>query len=427
MLKRQLLFAVATASVVGSSAAWPQAPAEKPPAIPPAAWPVSGIYTAPDTKDLGVWSGIPALSGTKIRGWVDGYYVYNFNTPDRATVNANRAASVIKGRDITVEGRTFDVRHNRPSFSLAEIEIEKVPEVGSVGFKLDVAFGKTQDIIVDTIRGALIPTGADESVARLKALQHASVSYNAPIGKGLRLDAGKFVTHIGGETIETVKNWNYSHSFFYTYAIPFQDTGLRLNYAWTDTFYTELYVLKGWNVTKDNNNGQTFGPSIGWTINPTTTLYANYLVGPEQTNNTSNQRHLVDAQLVLGPFADRWNFMINFDHGFEEKALGPTRDARWWGLAGYARYKVNDWLEPSLRLEYYDDGDGFTTGVAQKLKGITLTLNTKVGIGKGKEGMLLLRPEIRYDRSSANFFTKDSTFRSGKSQWTVGVGATLFF
>src|SRR5436309_2351317 len=64
-------------------------------------------------------------------------------------------------------------------------------------------------------------------------VQHASISYVAPIGSGLRFDVGKFVTHIGGETIETIKNNNYSHAFFYTYAIPFQDTGVRVHYDWT--------------------------------------------------------------------------------------------------------------------------------------------------------------------------------------------------
>lgn len=403
------------------------APAAAPaPEIPPASWPVSGIYTAPDTKDLGALTGIKLFSGTKVRGWIDANYVYNFNTPERSTVNANQAFSVIKGRNVSVEGRTFDIHHNSFSLSLAELEVEKVPEVGGVGFKFDLAFGETQDIIVDTIRGSLGPSASDSVTDFDKTFQHASVSYLAPIGKGLRFDAGKFVTHIGGETIETVKNWNYSHSFFYTYAIPFQDTGIRINYPWTDTFYTELYLLNGWNVTIDNNRGKTVGPSIGWTPLPWLSLYGNYLVGPEQNDNNSNLRHLVDGQLFLGPFADRWNFLINFDHGFEERAINAnTNNARWWGLTGYARYIVNDWFEPSVRFEYYHDGDGFTTGVPQILKGITLTLNSKIGVGK--TSMLLLRPELRYDWSNNNFFTRDSNFRVKKEQFTLGLGATWFF
>ena len=396
--------------------------------LQPPSWPVSGIYTAPDTKDLGQVTGISWLNGTKARGWIDTYYVYNFNTPDRTTVNTNQLASVIKGRNVSIEGRTFDIHHNSFGLSLAELEIEKVPEPGRVGFKFDMAFGETQDIIVDSIRGGLGPTAFDSVTDFDKTFQHASVSYLAPIGKGLRIDAGKFVTHIGGETIETVKNWNYSHSFFYTYAIPFQDTGIRLNYPWSDTFYTELYILNGWNVTVDNNKGKTVGPSIGWTPAPWISLYANYLVGPERNDNTRDDRHLVDMQLFLSPF-DRWNFLINFDYGVDKNAVAgpPVADAQWYGVTGYARYKLSERFEPSLRLEYYNDPDGFTTGVAQNLRSVTLTLNTKVGLGKGSGSIILLRPEIRYDRSNAPFYTKDGNFRSTKNQVTVGLGASWMF
>jgi len=398
--------------------------------IPTPSWPVSGIYTVPDTKDVGKLTGIPALEGTKIRGWIDTNYVVNFNHPARTTVNANQATSIVKGHDISVEGRTFDVHDESFNLSLAEVEIEKVPDVGGVGYKLDIAYGETQDIIVDTIRGSLGPSAAADSVTDFdKTFQHASVSYVAPWGKGVRFDAGKFVTHIGGETIETVKNWNYSHSFFYTYAIPFQDTGVHVSYPWTDKFYTDLYVLNGWNVTIDNNTGKTIGPAIGWTATPWLSVYANYLGGPEQNDTGRNLRHLFDTQVVLGPFYDRWNFMVNYDYGSEQKAINAitanVSNASWWGVTGYARYKINDMFEPSLRVEYFRDAKGMQTGIKQGLVGYTLTWNTKLAASKGS--LLLLRPEIRYDRSSDRFFTDDRRFHNNKDQLTVELGVSWLF
>lgn len=421
------LFA-APAAVLAPSALAQTSGETKPAELTPPSWPVSGIYTVPDTKDLGALTGFSGLSGVKVRGWIDTYYISNNNHPSRAVVNANQGTSVIKGSNVSVEGRTFDIHDRSFNFSLAEVEIEKVPEMGGVGFKLDLAVGETQEIIVNSIRGSQGPSVAGDSVSDSdKMFQHASVSYLAPIGRGLRFDAGKFVTHIGGETIETVKNWNYSHSFFYTYGIPFQDNGVRMNYAFTDTFYTELYVLNGWNVTTDNNSGKTWGPTIGWTATPWLTIYANYLTGPEKNDNTSDQRKLFDTQIVLGPFADRWNFMINYDNGKEAKSAAGGGEAIWKGVTGYVRYKVNDAFEPSLRIEKYSDPNGFTTGVAQKLTGYTLTLNTKVGQRKGSGSVLLLRPELRYDRSDANFYTKGNNFRSARNQMTVGMGATWMF
>lgn len=433
MLKRTVIAGVVAAAFLPGFASAQQAPppsppsaAEKPGESAPT-WPVSGIWMPSDAKDLGTLTGQSWLSGVKIRGWVDGYYVVNRNSPNRSTVDANQGASVVKGKDISIEGRTFDVHDRRLSLSLAEVEIEKIPEVGGFGFKLDLAAGDTQNIINDTIRGALGPNVSKGVVnGPGRNIQHASVSYNAPIGKGLRIDFGKLVTHIGAETIETAKNWNYSHGFFYTYAIPFQDTGARFNYAWSDTFYTELYVVQGWNVGRDNNSGKTWGPSVGWTPLPWLSIVANYLQGPEQNNNTSNKRTLFDSQVTVGPFFDRVTFMLNYDRGTEER-VPPTNttDARWSGATLYAKYKINDMFEPTLRIEEYSDPNGFTTGVPQKLHGYSLTWNTTLRSSPGS--IVMIRPEIRYDRSNANFYTDGNIFQSRKSQLTYGVGVTWIF
>ncbi|MGI0016137.1 MAG: outer membrane beta-barrel protein, partial [Nitrososphaera sp.] len=380
---------------------------------------VNGIWTESSTKDLGEWTGIAALKGLKIRGWLDSYYVSNFNDPHRSTVIANQGASIVKGRDVTIEGRTFDIHNRSFRFSLGEVELEKVPTLGEwagFGFKLDVAVSpkrETQDIIVKTIQAGVAKKNVVNDFDRY--IQHFTVGYLAPIGKGLRIDFGKFVTHIGGETIETIKNNNYSHSFFYTYAIPFQDTGFRINYPWTDTFYTEFYILQGWNVTNDNNSSKTVGPSIGWTPSPKFSVYANYLVGPEATKNNHDLRNLYDMQVNWNPF-DPFNYTLNFDIGTDEALVGGN--ALWWGLTHTLRYKVNDYFEPALRLEYYADPDGFTTGVKQRLVGLTLTGNLKYPLGKGFN--VIFRPEYRYDRSTNNFFTRSGNFRDAKSQHTLG-------
>ena len=386
--------------------------------------PVSGIYTEPTTKDLGDLTHLDLLKGIKIRGWIDGYFEGNFNHPKRSTVNANQALSVIRSRDLTIEGRVFDVHDQSFSLSLAELETEKVPDRGGVGAKFDLAFGDTQDIIVDTIKAA----SGQNSVSDFdRYVQHASISYLAPLGNGLRLDFGKFVTHIGGETIETIKNINYSHAFFFTYAIPFQDLGLRLHYEWSEAFYTEFYVLNGWNVTSDNNKAKTFGPSIGWNPSPQFSLTLNYLVGNEQTDNNrffDNLRHLIDGQVSLTPL-EGLNLSFNVDYGHEANAIAGSKDATWGGVTGWVRYQLTDTLEPALRAEWYKDTNGFTTGVPQTLVGLTLTLGYKIGVGNLAN--ILLRPEYRVDISDKAFFTRGADFRATKTQHTLGVGGVFYF
>src|SRR6266446_7226141 len=144
---------------------------------------VGGVYTEASTKDLGDILKVDFFKGLKFRGWIDVYFEGNFNDPKRSVVEANQNLSVIKSRDLTIEGRTFDVHDRSFSLSLAELEVEKVPEMGGVGFKLDVAYGETQDIIFDTIVAA---GGKLTPIDRI--FQHASVSYLAPLGRGLRFD-----------------------------------------------------------------------------------------------------------------------------------------------------------------------------------------------------------------------------------------------
>ena len=382
---------------------------------------VNGIYTEAATKDVGALLNVDALKGVKVRGWVEGYYVYNLNRIARDLANRNQDRSAIKSRDLTIEGRTFDVHHNSFSANLAEVEFEKVPDIGGVGFKVDMAFSDTQDIIVDSIKA-----GAPQGVSDFdKTFQHASISYNAPVGKGLRLDFGKFVTHIGGETIESIKNRNFSHAFFYTYAIPFQDSGLRINYAFNSKVYAEAYVLNGWNVTSDNNTGKTIGASIGLTPSAKLSIYANYLGGPEHTDSNAGWRHLGDFQVIYLP-VPTLQLMANVDVAVDKDGVGPGADATWDGVTFYVRPNVKDRFFPTARIEYYNDPDGYTTGVAQKLWGFTMTADTKLGAQNGF-AKILLRPEFRYDKSDGLFFSKRSRFHSEDNQATAGVGLVVYF
>ena len=388
---------------------------------------VNGIWAESATKDAGEWTGIERLKKIKVRGWLESYFVHNFNESARSVVNANQGSSIVKAQNTTIEGRTFDIHNDVPRIALAEIEVEKVPtlgEWGGAGFKLDVNWGDDPEIIYDTIQGAV---GEGVLNHTDKAIQHATVGWVAPVGKGLRVDAGKFVTHIGGETIEGIKNNNLSHGFLYSYAIPFQDTGVRVNYPWSDTFYTEVYALRGWNVTTgDNNRGATVGPSIGWLPDSTFNFYLNYLVGPEQRNNESHLRHLIDFQAFINNPIPKLNLLLFGDLGAEENAVsGNTQDTAWYGLGLVTRYQLSDRLEPAIRLEFMRDEDGFASGVDQNLYGVTLTLNYKIPLKKGFS--LLIRPEYRFDKASENFYTKESSFRSKTTQHTVGVGAYIYF
>ena len=91
----------------------------------------------------------------------------------------------------------------------------------------------------------------------LKYVQQAYVSVLAPVGKGLTVDVGKFVTPAGAEVIENKDNYNYSRGLLFALAIPYYHAGARVGYAVSDTVSLTGYLVNGWNDVKDNNSAKT--------------------------------------------------------------------------------------------------------------------------------------------------------------------------
>ena len=92
-------------------------------------------------------------------------------------------------------------------------------------------------------------------------------------------------------------------------------------------------------------------------------------------------------------------FYINYDYGTDRRAGGLGRD-QFQALAGAFRYQFARKWAFAPRLEWYQDRDGFITGVAQNLKEVTTTLEYRVN------DWALLRTEFRRDQSGKPFFDK---------------------
>jgi len=71
----------------------------------------------------------------------------------------------------------------------------------------------------------------------------------------------------------------------------------------------------------------------------TVQLTFNFMYGPEQPNNNSNNRFLIDW---IGAFqaTKKLTFMANVDYAQEENdPLNSGRDSQWYGVAVYAKYE----------------------------------------------------------------------------------------
>jgi len=339
--------------------------------------PASALATAPTATPAALTvDDIKKMLGLSI--YLQGSYNYNFNSPHSGL------------NDL----RIFDQKANSFMLDLAEIVFAKDPATpNSLGFKLKLSAGETAKYIHSLGLGSTNPDLPFD-------LTEAYISYLAPVGKGIRVDFGKMVTFIGAEVIEARDNPNYSRSFLFNYAEPLTHTGMKVSYSFTDALNAAVFVVNGWDDTSDNNQGKSYGASIGFAPADQFSGTVNVISGPEQNNNNSNYRTLVDVVGTIKPIKPL-SLIVNYDYGYEQK-VPVFGGSRWDGISAIMRYEITDAHAIALRGEYFSDAQGSRTGMAQDMKEVTLTWESKV------LGSLILRPEYRHDWSNKVAFDSAS-------------------
>jgi hypothetical protein len=391
------------AAMKGSDKAAPAATETAAAAVPAAAQ--SNIVTAPAAAPGAAPAG-PSLAGllgpTSLSGFVDVYYGQNFNNP------ASQASGL----------RFFDQGANMFGLNLVELVVDKAPDATNsrTGYHVALGFGQAMNAVNGTDHGGL---SFDQY------LKEAYFSYLAPVGKGLQIDVGKFVTPAGAEVIETKDNWNYSRGLLFSYAIPYYHFGMRAKYAFNDKYSLNAMFVNGWNNVVDNNSGKTYGIGFGWNPNKKFGIAQNYMVGPEQNNLNSNLRQLSDTVITYSPTA-KVSFILNGDYGRGDRTTDPLTEivshpVYWTGVAGYVRYAFTAATAFSTRYEYFDDHDGFATGTLAPthISEFTTTFERLVA------HHIISRFEFRRDFANQPVFLKGSNPVTDQNTLTAGLVFTF--
>jgi hypothetical protein len=317
-------------------------------------------------------------------GFFDAYYIKNIAVP---VTLANKI-------------RVFDPSDNEFNLALGEIDILKKAE--PVGFRIDIGTGRV---------AALSLTGL---------IQQAFVTVVVPVGGGLTIDVGQFVTHMGYEVIESKDNWNYSRSILFGWAIPFYHTGARISYPVLSNLTATVSVLNGWNSTTDNNKNKTLGFMFNYAMLPSTNITLCGISGVEQSEPSISGKRNVFNLIVTHSLTDDLSLAIDADYG-EERI--PAGLATWKGGAVYAKYSIDTKSDAAVRFEIYNDAGNSaptSTGSPQKLTEVTATYEYR------PVENLIVRGEIRNDMSDINYFDNTKASNS-KSQLTFLVGAIVTF
>ena len=312
--------------------------------------------------------------------------------------------------------RVFDLERNGAALQQLAFTLAKQPKEG-FGFLLNATGGRDADVI----NAYGLGFGKNNKIDLTQAfVQYAKGPWTV-IG-------GKYVTLAGAEVIKSPANPNFSRSILFGYAIPFTHSGVRGTYAVDDTLSLMAGVNNGWDAFKDTNSAKTLELGLTYAPSKAYSLGVQGYSGKERVGGLINTgaegtRNLID---LVGTFnaTEQLTFIVNYDYGSQKNAMlaaGNNGTAKWSGIAGYANYQINGQWRVSGRVEYFDDKDGYRTGVAQKWKEATLT------VGYMPVKALELRAEVRADSSNVASFVNSSGTGSSNSQRSLGLQAIYSF
>jgi len=362
-----------------------------------------------------------------VKGWFNRHDVYissglstayqwSFNEPD----------------DNRIPFRNFDNWHNRYFVGLWQLALgyNPTPDLNEFGglIRFDAGRIARPGAVKADWNGSGI-VGDTEFEADEIDFQEAYLLYNVPIGNGLTLKGGKFVTLLGAEVVEPWLNPTWSRGFNYQFSGPFTHTGGLATYKVSDMVSVTAGGVVGWDNVEDNNSSPSVIGQIAVSPNDRAAVYVNGIYGPEQTcfpnpgatqsGCNRNKRGVVD---VVGSFklTEDLGFIVNFDFGSEDEAsaVNPGRHSTWIGAAGYVTYQITDRFSVATRGEWFSDAQGSRTGVQQDLWNVTFDFKAMLS------EYIYTRIEYRHDQSDVGVFTTSNPniFWTGDDSVALEVG-----
>lgn len=308
-------------------------------------------------------------------------------------------------------------------------EIPKDASGWEVGFKLQGLYGS------DARYTHLIGLLDDAVHARNQFdLVEANVALHVPVptAGGLDVKAGVYATPLGYETIDPAASPFYSHSYIFTWGLPFKHTGVLATLHATEVVDLYAGIDTGTNTSfgtgGDNNSAAAFTTGFGLNLlGGDLTVLALTHIGPENASlRPGRPLGVADANHFNRYYNDAYATWKATDKLSFTTELSYARDdyagAEAVGAAQYVAYALSETLTLNGRAEVFRDGKGFFVGAypgnLDYINAERGRPNTAVGGPHATYGELtfgatykpalpwpvsglMIRPELRYDHGLA--------------------------
>jgi hypothetical protein len=316
----------------------------------------------------------PAESPWHFGGFADVAYPFDFNHPEN---------HIFRSRSTTW-------KVNRVYLNMAGVYLKKkADEKSRWGIELTAQAGKDSELFGFS---AVAP-----NIGGYRFLRHlgpTNVSYLAPIGKGLTVQAGIFSSLIGYDSLYARDNLNYTRPWG-AEVTPYFMMGANASYPLSKKLTGAFFVVNGYAHLAHANNVPSIGGQFAYAATPRVTVKQTVFFGPHQANTSAKfWRSLSDT--IVEHKADQVTVAFEYIVSSEQvNALGSPR-ALMMASQLPIRWTINKRWGATVRPEVFWDRNGRWSGVRQTIKAVTSTIEYRIPY---QSSNMILRLEHRYDDS----------------------------
>ncbi len=262
-------------------------------------------------------------------GFVDAYYVYDFNRPAD-----NQRPDFLYNH----------TRHNEFSINLALLKGEY-----------------SSDRLRATV-GLMAGTYSQYNLAHeQQQMRHIWEAHaGVRMAKGLWLDAGVFLSHIGFENAISTENYTLTRSIV-AENTPYYLSGARLTYTPVQAPWEfALIIANGWQNIRETerNSNKAVGTQVTYQPNERFTFNYSTLFSNEYPDLTPRWRYFHNLYAIW-QLTDQVGLIGGFDIGMERsRVLGGRNLEAWLNPTAILRYQPINQFAIAARAEYYSDPGG---------------------------------------------------------------------
>src|SRR5216684_5646671 len=223
----------------------------------------------------------------------------------------------------------------------------------------------------------------------------ADVSYLAPVGKGLTLQAGLFNSLIGYDSLYAKDNFTYTRPWGGDYT-PYLMFGVNASYPFSKKITATAFVINDYFHLAHPNSVPSVGAQLAYLPTDHVTFKETLLYGPHQSNTALEfWRFFLDT--ITEWKRNRLTLAVEYQAGTERVDAPGNPRALWMSAQLPVHRVVHGPWSVTARPEVAWDRDGRWTGFVQLVKAVTGTLEYKLSYRKTNT---IARLEYRFDDST---------------------------